>query len=55
MWGMDWIKLVQDRGRWPALVNAVMNLRFPKNAGNFLISSKPVSSSRRTLLPGVSE
>jgi len=26
-WGMDWIDLAQDRGRWPALVNAVINLR----------------------------
>ena len=25
--GMDWIELAQDRYRWQALVNAVMNLR----------------------------
>jgi hypothetical protein len=27
--GMDWIDLAQNRDRWRALVNAVMNLRFP--------------------------
>jgi len=27
--GMNWIDLAQERGRWWALVNAVMNFRVP--------------------------
>jgi hypothetical protein len=27
--GMDWIDPAQDRDQWRALVNTVMNLRFP--------------------------
>jgi hypothetical protein len=33
-WGhVDWIDLAQNRNRWRALVNSVMNLRVPLNAG----------------------
>ena len=33
---MDWIDLAQNRERWRALVNDVMNLRVPLNATNTL-------------------
>jgi hypothetical protein len=33
-WGdVDWIGLAQDRERWRALVNSVLNLLVPKYAG----------------------
>ena len=51
---MEWIGLAQYRDRWRTLLSAVMNLRVPWNAGNFLTSYKPVSFSRRTLHHGVS-
>ena len=51
---MDWIWLAQDRDRCRTLVSAVLNLRVPWNAGNFLSSCKPVSFSR-TLHRGVSK
>ena len=34
--GMEWIDMAHDRDRWWAFVNAVMNLRFLQNVGNFL-------------------
>jgi hypothetical protein len=35
---MNWMDLAQDRDRWRALVTAVMSLRVPQNAANFLTS-----------------
>jgi hypothetical protein len=33
-WGdVDWISLAKDRNRWRAVVNSVLNLRVPRNAG----------------------
>jgi hypothetical protein len=37
--GVDWIGLAQDRCRWKALVNAVMKLRVPQNAGNYRMAT----------------
>ena len=34
--GMNWIEQAQDRNRWQALVNTVMNLRVSWSAENFL-------------------
>jgi hypothetical protein len=52
---MEWIDLAQDRGRCRALVNAVMDIRVPQYADNFLTSREPVGFSRRTLPHAVSK
>ena len=49
--GLGWPRI----DSWRTLVSAVMNLRVPWNAGNFLTSCKPVSFTRRTLHHGVSK
>jgi hypothetical protein len=33
---VDWIELVQSKGKWRALVSVLMNLLVPESEGNFL-------------------
>jgi hypothetical protein len=45
-WGdKNLIDLAQDRNRWRAFVNTIMNVRFPRNVGKFLSSCTPGSFS----------
>ena len=50
--GMNWIDLAQGRNRRKAVVNAVMNLRVPYDAGNVFTEGGIVGFSGRTLLHG---
>jgi hypothetical protein len=52
---VDWINLAQDRDRWWALVNKLMKLQIPQNAGNFMTSFGTVNFSRRILSYRVSK
>jgi hypothetical protein len=44
---VDWIGLTKDRNRWRAVVNSVLNLRVPRNAGKLSsgLTSSGLSSS----------
>jgi hypothetical protein len=48
--GVDWVDLAEDRDQLRALVNTVMNLRLPYNAGKFLSGCTIGSFSRRAQL-----
>jgi hypothetical protein len=39
-WGrVNWIGLAQDRDKWRALMNVVMNLRVHKTLGNYQVAT----------------
>jgi hypothetical protein len=47
-WGdVDWIGLAQDRDKWRALVNSLLILRVPQNAGKLssVLTTRDLSSS----------
>ena len=52
--GMGSIELARDRDRWRVLVTAVMNIRVPYKAGDFLTGCETVRCSRKNKLHGVS-
>jgi hypothetical protein len=47
---MDWIDLAEGRDQWRALVNTIMNLMVPKDAGKFLSGCTIRGFSRRAPL-----
>jgi hypothetical protein len=51
---MDRIDLDEGRDQWRTLVNTVMNLPVPQNAGNFFSSCTTGNFSRRAQLHEIS-
>jgi hypothetical protein len=51
--GRDWIDLAQDRDQWRVLVNMVMSLQVPKNAGKSSSNCTTGCFLRRAPLHGV--
>jgi hypothetical protein len=53
-WGVDWMVLSQDRDKWRVLVNAVINLWVPQNAGKLSSGSRTGGFSSSAQLHTVS-
>jgi len=53
--GLDWISIAEDRDKWWAVVNTVVNLVFHKMCGIFLTNWEKIILSKRTLLHALSQ
>jgi hypothetical protein len=51
---VDWIGLAKNRNRWRALVNSVLNLQVPRNAGKLSSGLASSGLSSNVLLNRVS-